>query len=222
MKQITPYDAILYPVLHLRVNGANAVDIVEHTESFTFSEHLRKMDEAKFEILDVDRTFIEDPRLEPDSPWDIQWGYPTDMSSIRPMTVKVYEPKFTEKGEVRIEVTLHARHASKLKLTSKPGNYGSVQSSDVAMKIAKKHGLRSSIQSSNDADRPIIQPPELDDYEFLHMLADRIDYEFFIEGDKLFFRSCDTARSFAPRLEFVYSSAYPSPQRPRRARKTRT
>lgn len=199
----TPYDAYLYPSVSLRVNGKPADDITERMTSFEFHDHLKKVDMAKFHLTDVEGEFSNDPRFESDTPWEFRWGYPTDMSSPRTMLLKFWEPRYTERGEVEITVTLMGGGAEMLRVESAK-NWGKIATSEVAKRMAKRHKLKFKIENSNDKDVPIIQPNGVSDFLFLHQLADRIDYEFFVDNGTLYFRSKDTSRGEEPRLSFVY------------------
>lgn len=199
----TPYDSYRYPLVLLRVGGAPAGDIVERMESFEFHDHVKKHDMAKLTIIDVEGKFINDPRFESDMFWELRWGYPSDLSAMRSLRLKYFEPMFEENNVIKLQVTLMGAGAE-LKRVKKGQNYGTKSSSDVAKAIAKQYKFKTRIEDSLDKDLPIIQPQTMDDFEFLQMLADRIDYEFFIERGTLYFRSKEAARSEAPRLLFTY------------------
>lgn len=63
-------------------------------------------------------------------------------------------------------------------------------STQIAKRIAQRHRLKFKGDDADDAsDEPYVQPANMSDFEFLQMLATDIDFEFFIEGDVLYYRA---------------------------------
>lgn len=200
------YDLYLYPVVVLQIDGKPADDIVQLMTSFTFDDDIKKLPHAKMSLVDPHGTLLNDSRLNLETVWSIRFGYPSDMSRAQDFRLAYYEPKFPENYAPTVDVTLLHSAVSMQKVSS-GRHWGKIQSSEIARRIAARHKLKAKIEASNDAQTAYTQPHTVKDFEYLNQLADRIDFEFFVDQDTLFYRSKDLARREPPRATFVYGGA---------------
>ncbi len=203
-----PYNTFAYPLVLLRTAGNiddvgdPASDLIDLMIDFKFNDHLEKADMVTWQFSDPDGVLIDDERFEPDTVWLFRFGYPGDISGIIRHRVKSFEPTFQEDGTIIISVTTLGRATETMRVRGAK-NWGKTKSSDIASQIARKYGLKTKIETSPELDKEcgaIIQRAEQSDFEFLSGLAANLDYEFFIEGETLYFRSRDTVYSEPIRL----------------------
>lgn len=203
------YDAYDRPGFYFKVLGQPASDIAAVCTEFKLTEgHLKKKEVNKLELTlaDPDFFFDDDPRLESDVEWLVRWGYAHDLSRVHRFTFKFYEPVYDERGSHTKKLTLHGEGAELIRCKS-ARNWGTVTSSSIAQLIAKRHGLKTAIDESNDqSDIPYVQPSSVDDYGYLSQLASDIDFEFFIDNGVLTYRSRETAYGGDAYWRFVYGS----------------
>lgn len=208
------YTDYMYPMVIVRTTAGSVFDteVIERMTSFEFHDELNKVDMARLHIS-YDEAFARNDPFEIDSRWIFRWGYPHDMSNPREMRLKFYEPDFPQDGAPVCLLTFMAAGAIKLTQVKKASNWGLVTTSEIAKKLAKRYHLKSDVDDSNDKmPEPYMQPSNLSDWEYLHMLADEADFEVVIENGILFYKSRDTKRNEAPRVELVYGGDYmPSP-----------
>lgn len=200
------YEAYLYPVVILRVDGKSADDIAQYMTSFELDDDIKKLPHAKIKFVDPEAKLINDSRFDLDTIWSVKFGYPSDMSRANDFRLAFYEPEFPASGALSITVTLLHTAVSMQKVAS-GRHWGKVASSEIAKRLAKRHKLKAKVEASGDAQGTYTQPHTMSDFQYLSQLADRIDFEFFVDQDTLYYRSKDTARREPPRATFVYGGA---------------
>ena len=187
------------PQVLIRVNGEPAREIMDARVSFKWTDRIGKKQPASLVLSDPDRK-IRDELLQPDDHYQISWGYPGNMTSPRNFRLKKY---VTNHDASPNKVTLTLRDSGKPPKrfspqepetsepgkTIKPRNWGKIPTSEIAKKIARRHGLTPKVDPSEDVDRhAYVQPGNTTDYAYLRRLAEVIDFEFFIENDNLYYR----------------------------------
>jgi phage protein D len=204
MGAFSTYELYDRPLVLLRVEGEAASDIAKNIIEMSYDDHLRKIDQMSLVISDVDYAYGSDARFMPDALWEVRFGYARDMSAVRKLKLKYYEPTFDAQGVHTKRVVLMGR-GSDLVRVKQGRNWGNIDTSEIAKKIAKRHGLKALVDASGDTtETPYVQTANEDDYAYLRRLADDIDFEFFVDNDLLVYRSRDTAYSELPRHRLVY------------------
>lgn len=199
------YDRFFQPVVLLRVNGEDADDLVMRMGNFEVHEDEKRATKVKvtFEMFDpvdssptdrynfTEESLIEDTRLWPGATWEIRWGYFSDMSDVLGVRVTHFKPNFKADGTAIVQVFLHDRQV-RLNRDTRSTNYGRVQTSDIAARIAQRYGLDLNSEDSNDVRRrDYIQPANVGDITFLQTLAQRIGFVCFVEGNVLHYHRPD-------------------------------
>lgn len=202
-----------FPTVLIRVNGEPAPDFMEARVSFKFTDRIGKKQAATLELSDPDRSF-RDEKLQPDDHYQIAWGYPGNMSRARNFRLKEWTTNHDEAAP-KVVLTLKDTGLPPKKFqgndttTSEPGktqrpkNWGKIQTSDIAKRIARRHGLTPIVQASNDIDRyAYVQPGNVTDFAYLRRLAEIIDFEFFTDSAVLYYR--EKHYEDRPRRVFYY------------------
>ncbi len=201
------------PTVLFQVNGEPAPNITEHRISFSYTDRIGKRNTASLTLADPNRLF-RDGGLQPDDHYLVAWGYPGNFCRPRDLVLKEWtcndddkfprvvlslqdtgkSPKVGGKDQSAI-TELHKNHESRY--------WGMMTSSEVAKLIASRHGLTAIVEDSDDMDDVAqVQPMNTSDYGYLRRLAENIDWEFFIENGKLYYRS--KPYSEPPRQEFYF------------------
>jgi len=192
------YTARVKPVVMIRVNGEPRPDLEERRIVFQYNDRVGKRDTAELVLADPGREISNGDLLQPDDIFEVTWGYPDNMSKVRTLRLKGWTPNYDEafptvKANLMVTSARQKlqgkRRVTEPHTTQKPKNWGKRESSDIAKRIARRHGLKFKGDASDDIDVPFYQPGNVSDYEFLQQLADDIDFECFIEGDTLYYRA---------------------------------
>lgn len=197
------FDELRNPVVLIRINGEPAEELERRRLDFTFTQKFRKRDECRMTFRDTDRALSNGALLQPGDVWEIRWGYYGDMSRVRVLTLKSWKPNY-DANAPKVSITFRvtrgrtskkgsskkARYGSEPEHTFSPRNWGVIQSSEVAKKIARRHRLKFKGNKSEDANKnaPFLQPGNMSDFEYLQQLAADIDFECFVEDGTLFYR----------------------------------
>jgi len=210
----TSYDRVFQPIILVRVDGEDADDLVFHMESLDVHDELKKAMEATivFEAQDPEPglrgSLIEDERLQPGANWEIRWGYLTDLSRTRRFLVTHFIPDFRLDGSLKVTLFLHSKGA-RLNRDTKSRNWGRVNTSDIARRIASRYGLAADIEISNDRrNRAYVQPTGTPDLVYLQKLAAKINFVSYVDGEILVYRRPRTDET--PLIELVWYGGGPT------------
>lgn len=180
--------------------GVDVRDLAADIVDFKYTMAVKKMDKATITIANVDLKYANDARFDQEIKLRVRWGYPGGLSAVKDMVVVQVAPNL---GNGVPQLVFTCLDAGQNLASVGSRNWGSVQSSDIASSIARRHGLRADIVASGDRrSEHRIQTGATTDYEFLARLADRINYDFWVDGEVLHFRPVDT--SALPSHRFVY------------------
>lgn len=201
------------PTVLFQVNGEPAPEITEARVSFAYTDRIGKRNTAALVLADPKRLF-RDGGLQPDDHYLVAWGYPGNFCRPRDLVLKEWtcndddsfpkvmltlqdtgkSPKV--KGRNQSAATeLHKNHESQ--------HWGMRTSSAIAKIIASRHGLTAIVEDSDDMDDVAqLQPMNTSDYAYLRRASENIDWEFFIENGKLYYRA--KPYSEPSRQEFFY------------------
>lgn len=197
----------------IQINGEPAPVFEDARISFRFVDRVYKRDEAELQLVDPDRKF-RDKLLVADDFYLVSFGSLGNMSRPRGFKLKTWHTVMDSNiGAVSLKLVVTSRRplskAKKAQVPSEPHkthipkNWGRMQTSEIARRIAKRHQLKFRGDDSGDIDRTdYVQPSNVSDYGFLRRLAEDIDYEFFIETDTLYYRKKPYNED--PRLVFTY------------------
>lgn len=201
------------PTVLIQVNGKPSPEITEARISFQYTDRIGKRNTAMIVLADPLRKF-RDGGLQPDDHYLVAWGYPGNFTRPRDLVLKGWTCNDDARiGRVTLELQDTGRSpktskkdqspTSELHKTHQPQTWGMLQTSDIAKKIASRHGLTAVVENSDDVDDVAhIQPYNTSDYAYLRRLAENIDYEFFVENGHLYYRA--KPYSEPPRQEFYY------------------
>lgn len=184
MTVIRGYQEVFSPRVFLKANDAFAVDLLDHMESFEFSEEDKKPNELRIVTANPGLKFSDDQRLAEGVNFTVRWGYAGDFSETKYVSIAKVDapasgnpPKLTMVAwDVRMAMNKEAR----------PRNWGPLSSSQIAEKIAAAWGLKTSIEWSDDLrQKDRIQPANTTDIQFLQQLAESINFDVYIDGNVL-------------------------------------
>ena len=174
------------PVLMLSVDNKDASDLLSVCTSFSFEKRIGKAAKATFEFRNDDRISLmggpsgrSDPRLDTGVTWKFRFGYFSDLSPIHSAYVRKLEPDYSGKRVLRVTLYDSSMYMAS---SSKARNWGRVKSSQIAKKIAERHGLAFEGEDSKDvpADRAFYQAGDMNDFAYLRDLAAMIDFEVIV------------------------------------------
>lgn len=175
-------------------------DIARAVTRMTYTSNVKKMDKAVLYVENTKNRFSNDPRFDLEIIIKLKWGYPGHMSPTKTMVVVQIAPS-VDGGVPQLVFFLNDK-GQKI-LSGANHNWGSASSSAIATRIARNHRLVADVVESNDGRREHrVQGGTTTDYEFLARLADRINYDFWIDDAGLHFRPVDTSAS--PVHRFAY------------------
>lgn len=206
------YGAREKPVVLIRVNGKHRPDLEERRIGLTYNDRMGKRDEAEIVFADADRKIMDGDLLQPDDIFEVTWGYPGNMTRPRTLRLKDWVPNYNaDFPSVRVKLKVTSakpqrkgkRRSTEPHTTQRPRNWGKVESTVIARRIARRHRLKFKGDASDDLDVPFYQPGNVSDYEYLQQLASDIDFECFIEGDTLYYRK--KPYDERPRRVFYYN-----------------
>jgi len=202
MKAASSYTEILGPRLYIKVNNDFAKDIMDNVTHFTFTDDEKKADVLQLTVANPANKFTDDPRFQKGVMFSLVWGYPSDLSRARQVVINKARPSFKNSGPPLMEmVAFDIRYEMAKVSTSR--NWGAVSSSDVAKEIAKSYNLDMDIEESKDARKQArVQPAGTNDVMYLHTLAGKLNWDFYIEGTKLHFHH--KRYDASPYMEYTY------------------
>lgn len=201
------------PTVLFQVNGEPAPEITEARVSFSYTDRIGKRNTASLVLADPHRLF-RDGGLQPDDHYLVAWGYPGNFCRPRDLILKEWtcnddaslpkviltlqdtgrSPKNRGTGKAPTS-ELHKKHSSFY--------WGMKTTSEIAKLIAANHGLTAIVEDSDDMDDVAqVQPMNTSDYAYLRRSAENIDFEFFVENGRLYYRAKPYAEP--PRQEFYY------------------
>lgn len=178
-------------------------DIIADIASLTYSAASRGMDKAVFLVRNEGLKYKDDPRFRANQKYQLRFGYSTWFSGIKKMIVVRSHPTYAM-GMPMIELTAYDAGRA-LALGTTPRNWAGRTSSEIARATAALYGLEVDIEDSRDArgrNQHRIQPASMTPYEYLDALADRIGWDFYVDGGTLHFHSMRT--NAAPSSVFRY------------------
>ena len=186
---ITSYLQVLQPQVYVRVEGKNLHDLSERIVQFSFTDNERKLDEMELTLRNDDFVLQDDLRFARGSRVSVRWGYPGgDVSDKRRMIITEITHSVGQ-SDLPLLVVRAFDQRRQMHRNCAPQNYGSVSSSAIAKKIAKKYGLGTkNIKESNDARaKARVQATDVTDLVYLTSLADKLHWDCYIESGQLHF-----------------------------------
>lgn len=204
MSFIGGYNQVYTPRVFVRALNAFSQDIIDNIVSFEYQEDPHKMDMVTLTVSNPDFIFSDDPRFVAGIGYDLRWGYDYDLSEIKKLVIARALCTFPD-GSGMPSIKLEAGGFQKLmNLTGVPRNYGAVSSSSIAADIAKRYGFNPKVTDSKDARKQHrVQAADMTDFQFLSGLARKLNWEFFIEDDNLYFQPFQFDK--APSADLVFS-----------------
>lgn len=175
-------------------------DFAEDLISFEYVNATRQMDKCTLTIANKNLKYANDPRLDREIRLRVKWGYPSGLSDTRTIVVVQISPNLSM-GVPQLVMTAYDTGQNLVRTGAR--NWGPVASSVIARRIAERHGLTADVVDVRDARREYrTQTADTTDYEFLARLADRVNYDFWIENSTLHYRPIDTGRMPAHRFTY--------------------
>lgn len=96
---------------------------------------------------------------------------------------------FDSGGSTKLEVRGYDLSCNLMRSSKGQESYKNKSYSEIVGEIAEKYGLKQDqIESTSPALGSVSREPDEDDYKFVKRLASKINYEFFVRGESLYFR----------------------------------
>lgn len=202
MKATSSYMDLLGPRIYIKANNDLAKDIMSNVTTLTYTDDEKKADILNLTIANPASKFTDDPRFKQGVVFSVVWGYSSDLSKARNVVINRVKPSFKNSGMPLIEMVAFDLRYEMAKVTN-PKNWGPVSSSEVAMNIAKSYNLETDIEESKDARKQArVQPAGTNDIMYLHTLAGKLNWDFYVEGNKLHFHH--KRYEMSPYMEYTY------------------
>jgi len=198
------YDRYHQPIVLVRVNNASADDLVERMGQIEIHEDERRATKVTISwtlanasdndidgVADWEGTLIDDERCQPGSVWQIRWGYLDNLSDLITVKVLYFEPDFPESGHAKLKLYLTDRQVH-INRDSNSRNWGRISSSEIAERIASRHGMEVNTEDSNDTrQRAYVQAATEPDIQFLQRLGARIRFLCYVENNVLHYHRAE-------------------------------
>lgn len=196
------YNEVYQARYFIEAEGQIANDIARNITSFTYSQDAKGADTLTIVVANPDLTLIDDPRFQAGVRFRVRWGYPGDFSETRNVIISKAKPSFA-KGTPSITMVAFDLRVE-INKKAKPFNWGNKSSSDIAQAIAKRWGLGMVIEDSKDArsNQQRTQPVGTTDIQYLMSLADKINYDCYIDDTVLHYHP--KKYNDPPVLTFIY------------------
>lgn len=187
MSVITSFDQVMRPRFFLEANGGLATDLIPFITQVSYEEAENKQDELQIVVANPALRFRDDPRFLEGARFRFRFGYIGDLSETKNVVIAKARPSYPQSGVPTITMVAWGLQKDMNK-KSNPFNWGTVASSDVAKAVAKRYGFLLEVEESLDARRQHrIQPAGITDFQYLMQLANKLNWDFFIEGTTLHF-----------------------------------
>lgn len=198
------FDLIQPLVLLESLTDDSLNDWSDNLIQFKYTHSVEKMDSCELILSNKYGQFNNDPRFDREIKFRCRFGYPGMFSEVASLITVQASPTYPF-GFPTISILAYDQ-GRELVRGSNPRNWGRVTSSEVARRIAARHNLSAvGIEESNDQTRhAVVQPGNVSDYEFLARLADRLNYDFYIVNNALYFHPLRLGES--PSHHFTYYS----------------
>lgn len=172
--------------------------LTDRLEQFRFVDRADRMDILEVRLRNDDYQLYDVPFFVAGQKFEVTWGWPGNMSPPRRMVVKRLKD---EKGSVtvRAHCTL-----SLLNQRQRARFMQGVTDSEFVRAVAEEYGYTGAlaIVETTTLRHDLTQPRWWTDAQYLHRLAKRNGFQFFIDADGLHWHSRPTDR--APLRQFVY------------------
>nr|CBH39155.1 conserved hypothetical protein, DUF586 family [uncultured archaeon] len=214
------------PIFSIKIGGKPQPELKNAVISLDVDENIEKASMFTMNInegLDIKTqkfAWLENPLLNPGKEVEIYFGYAGKKSkSLFKGTIKALSPSFPSTGIPTLTVEGYdPSHTMQKKMTKI--NDINVKYSDIAKELAAKYHLNTDgIEDSKKKYSKVGRKKGEKDYNFLRRLANKLGFEFFVQGGTLYFRAPKDAKddkkivktfryrknliSFSPRLSMA-------------------
>lgn len=195
------------PFVVIDIKNADTTFLLDRFISYSYSYNKKKRDSATFSFFDEDRAISNGTYLSINDVWVVRWGWQSSLlSPIVYLVLKKWSTNFDISIPLincELVVTKGKAKLDEVGKYKEGKNWGKLNSSDIAKRIAKKYGLKSDVDDSDDKeDIDYYQPVGISDYAYLQFLADEINFEFKIDGNRLYYKQTSFTTSL--KHKFVY------------------
>lgn len=188
------------PRFFLEADGVLANDLIPLCMKFEFEEEEKKLPKLTLTFANPNMKLLDDPRFEEGVKFRVRFGYLNDMSDIKVATIAHARPHY---GAGMPTMEMIAMNLQGMNKAANSVNWGAISSSDVAKKIAAKHGYKTEIEDSKDGRRQSrVQPAAVTDLQYLMGLAKPLHWDCYLDKDTLHFHPI--AYTGTASLEFTY------------------
>jgi phage protein D len=199
---VNSYTELFGPRFFLEADGALARDIIPYITRFEYDEEENKISTMRIVVANPYFRFKDDPRFKEGARFRVRFGYPGDFSDVKNAVISRALSHYPSGGVPTIDMVAFNLEKD-LNKTANPYNYGPVSSSSIATIVAKRYSFATDIEESNDGRRQHrVQPAGVSDIQYLFSLANKLNWDCYIQGATLHFhkKRYDSASA----LEFIY------------------
>lgn len=164
-----------------------AQDLVPYVTKFEYEDDEAKIDKLTLIVANPGLIWKDDPRWQEGARWRCRFGYLSDISDMKNVVISRARPHFPTSGIPTIEMIAFNLQQD-MNRRSNPYNFGAVSSSSIASTIAARYSLDTDIEQSQDArSQARVQPAGSTDIQYLMTLAQKLNWDCYIEGTTLHF-----------------------------------
>ncbi len=188
-----PGDERLVPAFKVAIDGADAGELNQAIIGIRVGDRLGTPSKAQLQLSDVGRKVTKSNKFKPGGTLDIQLGFGSQLSPVFKGEIVGLEVDLAVDKPARLLVIARDKQ-HRLHRGTKTETYKDVKDSDLATKIAQKHGLSPDVEDSGVV-HPFVLQNNLPDYEFLALRATLCGYHFWVDDRKLYFKKSGPAQS---------------------------
>lgn len=162
--------------------GATPVDVSDRALALTYDDQDNKLDKVDLQMDNFDLAIFDDPNWKKGNTMIVSWGYGGRMTPPQNVVIQSIT------GGTTINVTGLAKSVLMNKKT-RSRTFENMKRSDIVAKVAKENGYGPNAQFIDDTEVVIAHTHQarMTDAEFIHHLAQRESFIFYVGADGLHF-----------------------------------
>jgi phage protein D len=188
------------PRYEVSVEGRDVTqDISADVLSVSFEDHATDADMTTLVLANPGNRWTDSPLFDQGNVLELAIGYGTALTPVFRGPITRPEPSFPEDGMPTLTLRAYDfSHPMRRDEEKKATTWQEVTDSDLARRIAQKHGLRELDVQDTTLVIPYVAQGNETDWAFLKRRAERIGFEVFVERDMFHFHAPRDSLAFVP------------------------
>lgn len=186
------YDDYLAPRFLLTgEDGTSMSDVIDDITAMSYEDVAHGMDRVTFNVRNPDLKYANDARFLHGFRFRLKFGYFSSFTTERLVIVTGAAPTYPN-GMPMITLTSYDQGRD-LAMGTRPRNWGSITSSQIAQQIARDFGMNSDTDDSADGRRQSrVQPANMSPFEYLNRLSEHLGWDFYVDANTVHFHRMRT------------------------------